>query len=394
MEEAKDNIQNLILKKIPLYSNIKYQPIFVDILLNIKRIIKKDNDKNRTKIFDNKFYKDKTINSDLENKSHSLWSILINSIFLNEKYKRYFVTKLEFYYLKNKAKVIYNKILKLSLKINQPYEYILKEYISEINKKNHKIQYRRSVFLEIKELEILIQKRKNLKHKYILDNSLQSQINKRILSKRKSLQMALNNTNEDSNRTKKNNKTGLLEKIFNKISIKNNFNEQLLKICNKEYKNLFNNKFKLPNNNKKPNNNNKINNIKKLMFMKSKSIEELANINNKNFKYSFSLHDISQKKKNIYNLKNINHFKDNKFSSSSSSKFLLSKENLLPGLNNSDLNSYSIKKNIPFNQLNNHKKISNKNYILIDLKQRNKYKNTNRSKSLILNYISRKDLYY
>ena len=242
MEEAKDNIQNLILKKIPLYSNIKYQPIFVDILLNIKRIIKKDNDKNRTKIFDNKFYKDKTINSDLENKSHSLWSILINSIFLKEKYKRYFVTKLEFYYLNNKTKIIYNKILKLSLKINQPYEYILKEYISKINKKNHKIQYRRSVFLEIKELEILIQKRKNLKHKYILDNSLQSQINKRILSKRKSLQMALNNTNEDSNRTKKNNKTGLLEKIFNKISIKNNFNEQLLKICNKEYKNLFNNK--------------------------------------------------------------------------------------------------------------------------------------------------------
>ena len=97
------NLKQRILLRLRLFLNLKYTNVFFDLLRNIKQILIEENKEIKDQIF--KF------NFENENKNNFFYYQKILKTMLQIKtYKNYTFSLLEYLYLKNKAKLYYNKL--------------------------------------------------------------------------------------------------------------------------------------------------------------------------------------------------------------------------------------------------------------------------------------------
>ena len=131
---------------MPLFTKAKYFSIFSDILMNIKSILKKENDSKIKLIFEDKL-ENVTNNNKNSIKLNCKRYIekIENSILKNTRYKGIKLSEIEYLYLKNLAIKYKKKIDMLSKLKMQKKETILNIYlqicqkkIMEINKENKK----------------------------------------------------------------------------------------------------------------------------------------------------------------------------------------------------------------------------------------------------------------
>ena len=118
------NLKERILLKLHLFLNLKYANSFFDILRDINDIIIEDEKEKKEKIFGSGSLKEK--------KSKNIF-FCFNEILklMKEKkiYKNYSFTKLEFLYLKNKAKLYYRKLNLIGIEVKKRTEYLIEYYI-------------------------------------------------------------------------------------------------------------------------------------------------------------------------------------------------------------------------------------------------------------------------
>ena len=118
------NLKERILLKLHLFLNLKYANSFFDILRDINDIIIEDEKEKKEKIFGSGSLKEK--------KSKNIF-FCFNEILklMKEKkiYKNYSFTKLEFLYLKNKAKLYYKKLNLIGIEVKKRTEYLIEYYI-------------------------------------------------------------------------------------------------------------------------------------------------------------------------------------------------------------------------------------------------------------------------
>ncbi len=143
------NLREIIKEKMPLFTKPKYFSIFSDILMNIKSILKKENDSKIKLIFEDKLENSTNNNNTIKNSIKLNCKRYIekieNSILKNTIYKGIKLSEIEYLYLKNLA-IKYKKKLDMLSKLKmQKKETILNIYLQicqkkiiEINKENKK----------------------------------------------------------------------------------------------------------------------------------------------------------------------------------------------------------------------------------------------------------------
>ncbi len=137
-------LKKLILNKIPLFLNEKYSDTFFLILKNLKEIEKEDKKKKKINLFDlpeNNFKKLKKINI------YKYFKEIENSILTQEIYNEKIFSHLEISYLKNKAKFFHRKLNLVGIVSKKKTEYcvdfyikLCKYYILKLNQKRNQLK--------------------------------------------------------------------------------------------------------------------------------------------------------------------------------------------------------------------------------------------------------------
>ena len=129
---------------MPLFTKGKYFSIFSDILMNIKSILKKENDSKIKLIFEDKLENSTNNNNSIKNSIKFNCKRYIekieNSILKNTIYKGIKLSEIEYLYLKNLAIKYKKKIDVLSKLKKQKKETILNIYLQIYQKKIIKIK--------------------------------------------------------------------------------------------------------------------------------------------------------------------------------------------------------------------------------------------------------------
>ena len=115
---------------MPLFTKAKYFSIFSDILMNIKSILKKENDSKIKLIFEDKL-ENVTNNNKNSIKLNCKRYIekIENSILKNTRYKGIKLSEIEYLYLKNLSINYKRKIDLISIKTKEKKDYILNLYL-------------------------------------------------------------------------------------------------------------------------------------------------------------------------------------------------------------------------------------------------------------------------
>ena len=116
------NLKQRILLRLRLFLNLKYTNVFFDLLRNIKQILIEENKEIKDQIF--KF------NFENENKNNFFYYQKILKTMLQIKtYKNYTFSLLEYLYLKNKAKLYYNKLNLIGKEVKKKTDFLIDYYI-------------------------------------------------------------------------------------------------------------------------------------------------------------------------------------------------------------------------------------------------------------------------
>ena len=126
-------IREIIKSKVPLYTKEKYFDLFIEIICNLKSILKKDNKSKIKLIFSEDFFQDEKNNNINNNsiKENCMKYIqkLENSILKNIYYNGKKLSEIEYLYLKHLAKEYKKRLDLISIQNKQKKEYTLNIYI-------------------------------------------------------------------------------------------------------------------------------------------------------------------------------------------------------------------------------------------------------------------------
>ena len=250
-------VKELVLKKVPLYLNEKYYPIFVDILQNIQQnpkifetstISKMFNGNQTTKNRRNFFSQDslssfESINNFTKknnNNSSALWKQLITSIFKETEYNCITYSELEIRYLKYKANQIYTKLNSLSYEIKKPINNLIEIYLNETQKIIDNIINQRLLDKEIKELQNHKKELDKKNDKDFTNKTLEMELNQKILLRKKSINNIVKQMRDDSDDEKEQEKAKMLNLFFDKVDLEKYFQkEQIAEIKRGEFANAI-----------------------------------------------------------------------------------------------------------------------------------------------------------
>ena len=124
--------KDIIKQKVGYFVSLKYTDIFCDLLRNIKKIIKEEED-NKFETFFQRYYKEKKSET-IKDKIQSYITKIKKAMFTEEKFLNYTFSQLEIKYLKNKAKKIRKKIKLLSLELQKKTSILTELYIRNCKK--------------------------------------------------------------------------------------------------------------------------------------------------------------------------------------------------------------------------------------------------------------------
>ena len=116
------NLKQRILLRLRLFLNIKYSNLFFDLLRNIKQILIEENKEIKEKLFE--------FNNEKGNKNNFFYfQKILKTMHQNKTYKNYTFSLLEYLYLKNKAKLSYNKLNIIGKEVNKKTDFLIDFYI-------------------------------------------------------------------------------------------------------------------------------------------------------------------------------------------------------------------------------------------------------------------------
>ena len=116
------NLKQRILLRLRLFLNLKYTNVFFDLLRNIKQILIEENKEIKDQIF--KF------NFENENKNNFFYyQKILKTMHQIKTYKNYTFSLLEYLYLKNKAKLYYNKLNLIGKEVKKKTDFLIDYYI-------------------------------------------------------------------------------------------------------------------------------------------------------------------------------------------------------------------------------------------------------------------------
>ena len=392
-------VKEIILKKIPLYLNEKYYPVFVDILQNIQLNPKIFENSSIGKMFDsiktarnkrNFFSQNSPFSIESPNNfskknyntSSILWSKIITAIFNETEYNNNFYSQLEICYLKYKANQIYTKLNSLSYEIKKPLDYLMDIYLNETQKIIESI----------------------ISEKDFTSKTLEVELNQKILLSKKSINSIVKKINEDSDDEKEQEKTKMLNFVFDKVDLEKYFQkEQIAEIKRGEFTNAIinhNHCFtpRLPN---------ICRSAKRKIIKKDdhnmKKYKSYVNTNKRLLSFNKNKNDYSNK---VEPLKKTGIIKENKKFAFDSFNERNNNTNCLQKLKYNELkNKVELEKKIPYITKNKTDKnlFTKRNLFLNDAANNKKivkgdgkggksnYTCTNR---MVFNFINKKDLYY
>ena len=116
------NLKQRILLRLRLFLNIKYSNLFFDLLRNIKQILIEENKEIKEKLFE--------FNNEKGNKNNFFYfQKILKTMHQNKTYKNYTFSLLEYLYLKNKAKLYYNKLNLIGKEVKKKTDFLIDYYI-------------------------------------------------------------------------------------------------------------------------------------------------------------------------------------------------------------------------------------------------------------------------
>ncbi len=126
-------IREIIKSKVPLYTKEKYFDLFIEIICNLKSILKKDNKSKIKLIFSEDFFQDEKNNiinnNSIKENCMKYIQKLENSILKNIYYNGKKLSEIEYLYLKHLAKEYKKRLDLISIQNKQKKEYTLNIYI-------------------------------------------------------------------------------------------------------------------------------------------------------------------------------------------------------------------------------------------------------------------------
>ena len=388
------NLKQRILLRLRLFLNLKYTNVFFDLLRNIKEILIEENKEIKEKIF--KF------NIEKENKNKFFYyQKILKTMHQIKTYKNYTFSLLEYLYLKNKAKLYYNKLNLIGKEVKKKTDFLIDYYIKLCK-------------LELKEIK-LDKKIKVIPKKTINKFSFKSKIFGFHIDKKENKEDEKKEFDEEEEEEEVNieveeERTDMINLYIGKFDLKKILQKtQTLKIKKGEFVNAFifkDSELKSENNNK----------VVKFISPKKKLNKNVISpvklyIEEKN---NYIKNYISQKKNNKekklqINLNTIN------FDDSDNEKMLLEKKLIVNNKRYDTMTSHLLtfspknhKRNYLSQNIILNSKITNNDYLYtIDSSKRNlfllnsltnkKLRKRNINYSLTpntYNYLSKKDLYY